>query len=70
LAPISQPLIVRNEHDIRRTDDGGVLHVHGKGNKDRRIPFGRELLDVLERYLETRAARFPKRAGDHREQTR
>jgi site-specific recombinase XerD len=59
LAPISQPLIVRNEHDIRRTDDGGVLHVHGKGNKDRRIPFGRELLDVLERYLETRAARFP-----------
>ena len=29
-----------NIGDIRRTHDGGVLHVHGKGNKDRRIPFG------------------------------
>lgn len=45
--------------DIRRTEDGGVLHVRGKGNKDRRIPFGRELFDVLERYLDTRADRFP-----------
>lgn len=45
--------------DIRRTDDGGVLHVRGKGNKDRRIPFSRELLDVIERYLQTRIARFP-----------
>ncbi|SOJ56970.1 Tyrosine recombinase XerD [Mycobacterium simulans] len=45
--------------DIRRTDDGGVLHVHGKGKKDRRIPFGAELLNVLEQYLQTRAVRFP-----------
>ncbi|WP_082972078.1 alpha/beta fold hydrolase [Mycobacterium sp. 1245852.3] len=32
---------------------------HGKGNKERRIPFGRELLDVLEQYLSSRASRFP-----------
>ena len=52
-------LISTNIGDIRRTDDGGVLHVHGKGNKDRRIPFGAELLDVLEHYLQSRASRFP-----------
>lgn len=52
-------LISANIGDVRQTDNGGVLHVHGKGNKDRRIPFNAELLDVLERYLETRATRFP-----------
>ena len=52
-------LISANIGDIRRTDDGGVLHVHGTGNKDRRIPFGRELLDVLEQYLQSRAVRLP-----------
>jgi len=53
--------------DIRRSDDGGVLHVRGKGNKDRRIPFGRELLDVLDQYFQSRITRFPqarKRALD------
>lgn len=45
--------------DIRRTDGGGVLHAHGKGNKDRRIPVSSELLELLEQYLESRAARFP-----------
>jgi site-specific recombinase XerC len=52
-------LIKVNIGDIRRTDDGGVVHVRGKGNKDRRIPVGRELLDVLEEYLQTRTTRFP-----------
>jgi site-specific recombinase XerD len=52
-------LITANIGDIRRThQDGGVLHVRGKGNKDRRIPVGTELLDVLEDYLQTRTARF------------
>jgi site-specific recombinase XerC len=32
--------------DIRRADADGVLQVRGKGNKDRRIPFGSDLLDV------------------------
>ncbi|KPN44909.1 recombinase [Mycobacterium intracellulare subsp. chimaera] len=45
--------------DIRPTDDGGVIHVHGKGNKDRRIPVEQALIHELEAYLESRAARFP-----------
>lgn len=31
-------LLNANVGDIRRADDGGVLQVRGKGNKDRRIP--------------------------------
>jgi len=34
--------------DIRTTGDGGVIHVHGKGNKDRRIPVEQALIGVLE----------------------
>lgn len=45
--------------DIRPTDEGGVVHVHGKGNKDRRIPVERALIRELEVYLESRAVRFP-----------
>jgi len=52
-------LLNANVGDIRRTADGGVLHVRGKGNKDRRIPIGEELLGVLDDYLQTRTARFP-----------
>jgi integrase len=52
-------LLNANAGDIRRTDDGGVLHVRGKGDNDRRIPIGRELLDVADAYLETRRTRFP-----------
>jgi site-specific recombinase XerD len=52
-------LLNANVGDIRRTEDGGVLHVCGKGNKDRRIPIGADLLEVLDEYLRTRASRFP-----------
>jgi hypothetical protein len=52
-------LISANIGDIRRTDDGGVRHVHGKADKDRRIPFARELLDVLEQYLQSCTSCFP-----------
>lgn len=45
--------------DIRPTNEGGVVHVHGKGNKDRRIPVEQPLIDELEAYLDSRAARFP-----------
>lgn len=52
-------LINANIGNVRRSDDGsGVLHVCVKGNKDR-IPFSRELLDVVEQYLQSRSARFP-----------
>ncbi|MGE2817957.1 tyrosine-type recombinase/integrase [Mycobacterium heidelbergense] len=45
--------------DIRPADGGGVIHVHGKGNKDRRIPIEHALIRELEAYLGSRAARFP-----------
>ena len=44
---------------IRLTDEGGVIHVHGKGNKDRRIPLERALIHELEAYLDSRQSRFP-----------
>jgi integrase/recombinase XerC len=37
----------------------GVIHVRGKRGKDRRIPIEPALVQVLERYLDSRAARFP-----------
>lgn len=56
----AEELIGADLGDIRRTEDGGgVLHVRGKGNKDRRIPVSSELLELLEQYLESRAAQFP-----------
>jgi integrase/recombinase XerC len=45
--------------DIRPTDEGGVIHAHGNGNKDRRIPVEHALIHELEAYLESRAARLP-----------
>ena len=39
--------------DIRPTDEGGVVHVHGKGNKDRRIPVEQPLIQELEAYLDS-----------------
>ena len=52
-------LVRANIGDLRVTDDGAVIHVRGKGGKDRRVPIEPALIDVLERYLDTRAARFP-----------
>ena len=54
-------LLRANVGDLRRTDDGAVIHVRGKGGKDRRIPIEPALVDVIEDYLDTRAARFPAR---------
>ncbi|BBY96437.1 integrase (plasmid) [Mycobacterium gallinarum] len=52
-------LVRANIGDVRPTDDGGVLHVRGKGNKDRRIPVEFALIHELEGYLKSRAVRFP-----------
>jgi site-specific recombinase XerD len=61
-------LVSANIGDLRRADHGGVVHVRGKGNKDRRIPVERELLDVLDVYLRSRLVRIPpprrRTAGD------
>jgi integrase/recombinase XerC len=46
--------------DIRTTDDGAaVIHVKGKGGKERSVPIEAELLSVIEAYLDSRAIRFP-----------
>jgi integrase/recombinase XerC len=46
--------------DIRTTDDGtAVIHVKGKGGKERAVPIEAGLLSVIEDYLHTRAIRFP-----------
>lgn len=45
--------------DLRPTKEGGVVHVRGKGNKDRRIPVEHPLIYELEAYLDSRAGRFP-----------
>jgi site-specific recombinase XerD len=52
-------LLRANVGDLRRTDDGAVVHVRGKGGKDRRVPIEAALLEVLEHYLDSRATRFP-----------
>ena len=44
--------------DIRTTDHGAVIHVHGKGSKDRAVPIEFDLLAAIEDYLRRdRAAR-------------
>ncbi|MGR6977499.1 tyrosine-type recombinase/integrase [Mycobacteroides abscessus] len=49
-----------NIGDVRTTDDGAaVIHVIGKGGKDRSVPIEAELLSVMYNYLESRAQRIP-----------
>ena len=45
--------------DIRIVGDGAVLHVRGKGNKDRRVPVEAPLIAAIEAYLISRRIRFP-----------
>jgi integrase len=52
-------LLRANIGDLRRTADGAVLQVRGKGDKDRRIPVEAVLVDILEHYLDSRKIRFP-----------
>ena len=52
-------LLRANVGDLRRSDDGAVIHVCGKGGKDRRIPIESALVAVLEHYLDSRRVRFP-----------
>jgi integrase/recombinase XerC len=52
-------LLRANVGDLRPSDDGAVIHVRGKGGKDRRVPIEPALVEVLEHYLDGRATRFP-----------
>jgi integrase len=52
-------LLRANVGDFRRSDDGAVFRDRGKGSKVRRIPIEPALVEVLERYLGSRATRFP-----------
>ena len=61
----SEELINSNIGDLRRTADGAVIHVRGKGNKDRRIPIEAALVDVIEHYLDSRHHRLPTTAKRH-----
>lgn len=55
----SDELIRANVGDIRPAAEGAVIHVRGKGGKDRRIPIEATMLQVLTSYLDSRAVRFP-----------
>jgi integrase len=52
-------LVRANIGDIRVTDDGGVIHVRGKGNKDRRLPVQQSLIERFRGIFGLRMARFP-----------
>jgi integrase/recombinase XerC len=58
-------LLRANVGDLRRTDDGAVIHVRGKGGRDRRVPIEPPLVEVLEHYLDSRVSRFPATARQH-----
>jgi integrase/recombinase XerC len=46
--------------DIRTfTGSGAVVHVRGKGAKDRAVPIEADLLALIHNYLDSRAVRFP-----------
>jgi integrase/recombinase XerC len=65
----AQELRDANIGDLRVTPDGaGVLHIHGKGNKDRTVPVEPALIAVLTAYLVSRAARFPRNNAPPRRQ--
>ena len=54
-----------NVGDLRRTADGAVIQVRGKGGKDRRVPIEAVLVEVIERYLSHRqTALLPRRGTD------
>jgi integrase/recombinase XerC len=59
----SEELINSNIGDLRRTAEGAVIHVRGKGSKDRRIPIETALVDVIDQYLDSRQYRLPPNAA-------
>ena len=58
-------LVGINIGDIRIVGDGAVLHVRGKGKKDRRVPVEAPLIAAIEAYLISRRIRFPRGVQRH-----
>ena len=54
-----EELVGINFGDIRLVGDGAVVHVRGKGRKDRRVPIEAPLIRDLKVYLASRRTRFP-----------
>ena len=53
-------LLRANIGDIRPADHNtAIIHVRGKGGKDRHLPIEAALVEVLGDYLDSRATRFP-----------
>jgi integrase/recombinase XerC len=56
----AEELLRADVGDIRTTDGGAaVIHVKGKGGKERGVPIEAELLSVIQTYLHSRVIRFP-----------
>ncbi|MFH5229412.1 tyrosine-type recombinase/integrase [Antrihabitans spumae] len=63
----SEELIQLNVGQVRIVDDGSaVLHVRGKGNKDRHVPVESGLVVILERYLGSRSERHARLSTSRR----
>lgn len=53
-------LVQLNIDNLRTVEDGSaVIHVKGKGGKERSVPVEAQLLSVIEAYLASRATRMP-----------
>lgn len=61
----TEELVGSNIGDIKRSAAGALIHVRGKYRKERDVPIEPELVAVIERYLDSRAARFPRRTRRH-----
>lgn len=57
----TEELLGTNVGDVRRIAGRAVIHVRGKNRKERDIPIEDALLAIIENYLDSRAARFPRR---------
>ncbi|MFC0313626.1 tyrosine-type recombinase/integrase [Gordonia phosphorivorans] len=67
--PREAELRALNIGDIRMSEQGPVLHIHGKGNKRRQVPVEVAALAILGSYLQTRERLFgaTRRRGDPEE---
>jgi integrase/recombinase XerC len=57
----TEELVRASVDDIQRTTRGAFIHVRGKNRKERNVPIEAPLIAVVERYLDSRAIRFPRR---------